>query len=173
MTAVARREQVLTAAREELAVGGYHGTSTEAIARRAGISHAYLFRIFPTKKDLFLACVGRTFERLERAWEDAAEGLPVGERLTAMGEAYVALLQDSVELRCQLHCYAAAATDEEIRVQVRAAYEHLRARAQEIGGVDEAESWRFFAAGMLLMVANALGSTDVVEQKPWVERDEE
>ena len=38
------------------AIGGYNGTSTEAIAREAGISQPYLFRLFRTKKELFIAC---------------------------------------------------------------------------------------------------------------------
>ena len=37
------------------AVTGYHGTPTDTLARRAGISQPYLFRLYGTKKDLCLA----------------------------------------------------------------------------------------------------------------------
>ena len=47
-----RRVEVPAAALSEFALGGLHGTSTEAIAKRAGISHAYLFRLFGTEKQL-------------------------------------------------------------------------------------------------------------------------
>ena len=58
MPAAERRELVLEAAMAEFAVHGLAGTSTEEVARRAGISQPYLFRLFPTKKALFLALVG-------------------------------------------------------------------------------------------------------------------
>jgi AcrR family transcriptional regulator len=51
-----RREEILEIAIEHFAVGGYHGTSTEVIAKEAGISQPYLFRLFRTKRELFLAC---------------------------------------------------------------------------------------------------------------------
>jgi len=62
MTADERREQVIAAAVHEFAEQGYAGTSTEDIARRAGISQPYLFRLFGTKKQLFLAAVERCFQ---------------------------------------------------------------------------------------------------------------
>src|SRR5438445_593386 len=63
MTSAARRGDLLAAAASEFAITGLHGTSTEAIAKRAGISHAYVFRFFPTKKALFMACAERCIER--------------------------------------------------------------------------------------------------------------
>ena len=64
MPAAERRELVLDAAVAEFAVHGLAGTSTEDVARRAGISQPYLFRLFPTKKALFLALVDRCFRRV-------------------------------------------------------------------------------------------------------------
>jgi len=55
MSAEERRESVVRAAMSEFAHGGYHGTSTEAIARRVGVSQPYLFRLFPNKQAIFLA----------------------------------------------------------------------------------------------------------------------
>ena len=49
MSAEERREIVLEAAVGEFARHGLAGTSTEDVARRAGISQPYLFRLFPTK----------------------------------------------------------------------------------------------------------------------------
>ena len=45
-----RREEILEAALVEFADRGLHGTSTEDIARRVGISQPYVFRLFGTKK---------------------------------------------------------------------------------------------------------------------------
>src|SRR6266536_5211701 len=90
-----RREQVLDAAIDVFAEHGLSGASTDAIARRAGISQPYLFRLFGTKKELFIASVERCFaETLER-FQMNAEGLAGPEALHAIGTAYVeAIAQD-------------------------------------------------------------------------------
>ena len=84
-----RREEVLDVAMARFAEGGYAGTSTETIAREAGISHPYLFRLFRTKKELFLACDDRACEKILVAFRRAAASVEPGHKLDAMGEAYV------------------------------------------------------------------------------------
>src|SRR5919106_5654617 len=93
-TAEERRESVLEAARAEFAVTGYHGTSTDAIAARAGISQPYLFRLYGTKKKLFLACIERGFQVTLEAMSEASGGLRGEQALEAMGRAYMELLAD-------------------------------------------------------------------------------
>jgi len=90
MSADDRRDEVIAAATIEFAAGGYAGTSTGAIARRVGVSQPYLFQLFGTKKELFLAavhdCFGRTGRRFEEAGQAArAEGLDTKGILEAMG----------------------------------------------------------------------------------------
>src|ERR1700691_6553441 len=92
MPAVERRELVLEAALAEFAAGGLAGTSTEEVARRAGISQPYLFRLFPTKRALFLALVQRCFDRLEETFTTAAGGPTGQDALTAVGDGYELLL---------------------------------------------------------------------------------
>jgi len=82
-----RREDILAVAMERFAQVGYHGTSTEDIAAGAGISQPYLFRLFGTKKALFLACDERACDRVLDAFRRAAENAP-GETLEALGRAY-------------------------------------------------------------------------------------
>ena len=103
-----RREDVLQAAMIEFAKGGPDGTSTEAIARRAGISQPYLFRLYPTKRALFVAAVERCFAEVAAVFRQAAEGLTGLEAKHAMGEAYNVLLQNNrTFLGMQLQAYAA------------------------------------------------------------------
>src|SRR5678815_5599978 len=87
-TAEERREEILDAALTEFARRGYEGASTDAIAREVGISQPYLFRLFGTKKGLYLAsaerCLADTYERFRLA----AEGLTGEEALHAIGRAY-------------------------------------------------------------------------------------
>src|SRR6476620_5730903 len=95
-----RREEILDAALLEFAQLGLHGASTEDIARRAGISQPYVFRLFGTKKELFTAVVTRCFRETLEMFQRAAEGLRGKEALDAMGNAYVErLLNDHVRLR--------------------------------------------------------------------------
>ena len=56
-SATERRVDVLEPAREVFAEHGLSGASTDAIARKAGISQPYLFRLFGTKKELYLESV--------------------------------------------------------------------------------------------------------------------
>ncbi|MBV8479222.1 MAG: TetR/AcrR family transcriptional regulator, partial [Actinobacteria bacterium] len=120
LSAEERRDDVLDAALIEFAERGLAGTSTEDIARRAGISQPYLFRLFGTKKELFKATVSRCFRETLEMFQRAAEGKRGEEALHAIGEAYVAQLEaDRTWLRAQMQAYAAA-DDPEIRAVVRA-----------------------------------------------------
>src|SRR6266700_696951 len=94
MPAAERREMVLEAAVAEFGAHGLAGTSTEDVARQAGISQPYLFRLFPTKKALFLALVERCFRRVEDTFTAAAGDLTGDDAMTAMGDAYELLLKD-------------------------------------------------------------------------------
>src|SRR4051812_1395167 len=108
-TAEARREELLRAAERVFAERGYHGTPTTEIAKAAGISQAYLFRLFPTKLALFVACVERCFARTNKLFSDAAAAGRIDgvDPLQAMGEAYGQMLQDPEQrlLHLQMQTY--------------------------------------------------------------------
>src|ERR671938_593209 len=103
MTADERREAILTAALEEFAAHGLSGASTEAIAAGAGISQPYVFRLFGTKKQLFIAVVARCFRQTLDLFQRAAEGKRGEDALNAMGRAYMEeLLHDRTRLQAQM-----------------------------------------------------------------------
>jgi len=159
-TADERRESILEAALIEFAERGLHGTSTDDIARRAGISQPYLFRLFGTKKELFLAACARCMEQTRQAFADAAAGLSGEEALQAMGGAYLELLEDEPRrLRLQMHMYAAC-DDAEVRAVARGGYGELHALAVRASGASRARVSRFFAKGMLLNVLASMGVRD-------------
>src|SRR5437762_5415969 len=119
LTAAERRDAILDAAMAAFAERGFAGTSTEDIAREAGISQPYLFRLFGTKKELFRATVARCFRETLEIFQRAAEGKRGEEALKAMGDAYVEnLLSDRTRLRAQMQAYAAC-DDPEICELVR------------------------------------------------------
>ncbi|WP_460723900.1 TetR/AcrR family transcriptional regulator [Nocardia heshunensis] len=156
MSASARREQVLAAAIAEFAAGGYAATTTESIARRAGISQAYLFRLFPTKKAVFLAATDQGFDAVENAFRGAAERSAQESRLDSMAEAYIDLLGDRQSLTFQLQVYAASALDDEIRALARERFHSLYRVVKELSGSDADGAFDFMAQGMLLNVTSVL-----------------
>jgi AcrR family transcriptional regulator len=157
LTASERREDVLAAAIAAFSRSGYHGTPTEAIAKRAGISQPYLFRLYGTKKELFLACVDRCFDLTTATFREAAAGgAAEGDTpIERMGRAYVEMLADRELLLFQLQTYAAA-DDPEIRALARRRYELLRDEVAELTGRDDDRVLRFIGQGMLLNIAAAL-----------------
>jgi AcrR family transcriptional regulator len=151
-----RREEILDAAFVEFAEKGLHGASTDDIARRAGISQPYVFRLFGTKRDLFMAVCARCFRQTLEIFQRAAEGERGQAALDAIGQAYEQLLQaDSVYLRGQMQAYAACG-DPEIRAVVRGGYGDLVAYVERVSGLDSARISEFFAKGMLM---NVIAST--------------
>lgn len=187
MSAEDRRGQVLKAAMSEFALHGLDGTSTEAIAERAGISQPYIFRLWPSKKDLFLAVVNLCFDKFEMVLRNAAEGHSeaeieagfcpaghkpsehqhllgsrIGPRLHAMGHAYTQLLAKREALLMQMQAYAACG-DDDVRRLVRDRWMKLRTLISELSGAEGPQLNDFIARGMLLNVAACIhlaGSAD-------------
>jgi AcrR family transcriptional regulator len=168
-TAEERREQVLAAAVSEFAARGFEATTTSDIAKRAGISQAYVFRLFANKQELFLAVLDRCFDRIERRFRDAVAEVPADDpaaRLEAMGNAYGELLVDRELLLLQLQGYAAAG-DEQVRVPLREHFLGLWALVARLSGADGTTLQAFFARGMLMNVAAALDFADMCSDKGW------
>jgi AcrR family transcriptional regulator len=166
LSAAERKDDVLDAALVEFAEHGYEGTSTEDIARRAGISQPYLFRLFGTKKELFVATVGRCFRETLEMFQRAAEGKRGEEALEAIGRAYMEQLEtDRTWLRHQMQAYVAS-DDPEIRAVVRAGFGDLVAYVRRVSGADWPTTWHFFAEGMLLNVLAAMQVND--DPDPWM-----
>jgi AcrR family transcriptional regulator len=162
-----RREEIVAIGLRQFAEGGYHGTSTEAIAREAGISQPYLFRLFRTKRELFMACIDRCFGTVSGVFRDAAAAAAPEERLHAMGRAYVErLLPDRHALLFQLQGYASSG-DPAIQDAVRRGFNGLVQTVSELAGVPESETWPFFANGMLFNVVAALDLADAPWAREW------
>lgn len=164
-TADERREEIIAAACTAFADTGLVGTSTEAIAEMAGISQPYLFRLFGTKKQLFLAAVERCFEETMDGFKSAVEqgdqNLAVADRI---GHAYFERIRDRTQLRMQMQAYAAS-DDPEVRAAVQQGFERLTVYIQQATGFDQVQLADFMAKGMLL---NVMASMDILESvQPW------
>jgi AcrR family transcriptional regulator len=163
MTGDERRRQVLEIAAVEFAAGGLHGTSTEVIARRAGITQAYVFRLFGTKKSLFLLVVEAAFDRMADGMQEAAGTATGLDALAAMGGRYYDLLADRTTLLLQLQGFAACG-DEDVRRAVRGRMGRMW-DVVATTGLEPVTIKSFLAFGMLL---NSGAAVDVAAlDEPW------
>jgi AcrR family transcriptional regulator len=167
-TAEERREAVLAAAAEAFARNGLHGTSTEDIAKAAGISQPYLFRLFGTKKALFVATVERCMRDTLEIFRSASRGLRGEEALRSMGRAYEQLVtSDRTRLLGQLQAYAAC-DDPDVRTAIRRGYGELFGFVEAVADVPAETVSHWFAKGMLLNVIAAMDLSN--DPEPWAVR---
>src|SRR6266536_489548 len=162
-----RQQAIVEAAMREFAVGGLHGVSVEVIAKRVGVSQPYLFRLFGTKKELFIAAVRGGFEQTLRTFMEAAaetaEDADAKAVLKTMGAAYRRLLEDRTLLLLQMQSYAAC-SDPEIREVVRAEFARLYRFVSRVSGAPAEAVRGFFAEGMLMNVAAAMDLPSLKEE---------
>jgi AcrR family transcriptional regulator len=174
VSAAERRDELVEAAIVEFAHGGLHGTPVERIARRVGIAQPYVFSLFPSKRDLFIAAVERgcdhvaeTFSRAAAAF-DPERAEPGSDVLMAMGAAYVELLQSNRELlMLQLHSYAAC-DDEVIREHVRSRFARLVGHVLKLSGATPERVDDFMRSGMWLNVQAAMDVGDLSAKCDWI-----
>src|SRR5690348_17943569 len=94
--AAERRDALISAAIHHFAHGGLHGTPVDKIAREVGVAQPYVFSLFGSKRDLFIAAVERCFElttemftRVAREYDPATAPELESDVLMAMAAAYV------------------------------------------------------------------------------------
>ena len=157
LTAEERREEILHAAVTRFGKTGLHGTSTETIARDVGVSQPYLFRLFGTKKELYMAAVrwgfDHTIERFREAGEAAVDG---HDALRRMADAYEQLVVDRRYLDIQLQAYAST-DDEQIRQVVEDGFGRLVGEIVRHTGISPRQLADFLGRGMLMNVASSMG----------------
>jgi AcrR family transcriptional regulator len=173
--AAERREELISAAVHEFARGGLHGTAVDRIARRVGVAQPYVFSLFPNKRELFLAAIERSFERIADTFRGAAADYREGrapqeceDTLQAMGRAYRELLESDRDYLMLQHQSYAACDDEIVRARVRHRFAGLVELARELSGADAERLDEFFRRGMALNVAAALGVEELSVQCPWM-----
>jgi AcrR family transcriptional regulator len=168
MSAEDRREQVIKEAIFVFARNGYEGATTAAVAKRVGVSQPYLFRLFPTKKDLFLAASERNMNDTLLLLRESAGGKTGTAALEAMGGAYQEkLITDREWLLMQLQTFAAC-YDDDIQRQTRRCLQDLWNEIEKLTGAVSVESRvTFFAMGMFCNVIAAVGQIEGTDTE-WV-----
>ncbi|GAA1490476.1 TetR/AcrR family transcriptional regulator [Brachybacterium sacelli] len=161
-TAESRRPVITSAALRAFSRGGYGGTTVADIARDAGISSAYVFKLFPGKERLFVAAVDACFEQIEATLDQAAaesrRSTP-SEILDAMGDAYAELITDRTLLLIQVHAQSVASVPA-IGDALRGGLARITRVAKERSGADDAAVQRFIAYGQL---CHLIATADIAE----------
>lgn len=154
MNAEDRRELIVEAATRAFARGGYAGTSTDAIAREAGVSQPYVVRMFGTKLELFLEVFEQAAGRIRDAFAAVLDDGPFDpdseDDRARMGLAYSDLMQDQPFLQVMMHGFSAGGIDE-IAAAARRCMGEVFATIRRTGWDDE-QVRDFIAHGMLLNV---------------------
>jgi AcrR family transcriptional regulator len=168
LTAEERHDQLVAAAVTAFSHGGYAGTTTDQVARLAGVSQPYVIRIFRTKQELFIAAVGHAGDRIEARFRAAAAREAT---LTSLGHAYDDLLAERELITVLLHGFTASA-EPAIGEPVRACFGRIYLTVSELTGASDEELRDFFAVGMLRTCLGAMRvlGPDPVPRTPWMDR---
>ena len=166
LTAEERSEQLIAAAVTAFSTGGYAGTTTDQVARLAGVSQPYVIRLFGTKQALFIATVEHASARIEAQFRAAAAVQP---DLESLGQAYDEILAQRELVTVLLHGFTAG-SDPAIGPVVRGCFGRIYTAVREITRVSADEAREFMAMGMLLSVLDALQviGSGAVPAEPWM-----
>jgi len=170
LTAAERSEQLVRAAVKAFAMSGYAGTTTDDVARLAGVSQPYVIRLFRSKQQLFIAAMRHACGRIEEVFRAAASENGEQVELRDLAARYKALLDEPELLGVLLHGYAAAGVDAEIGSVVRDRFGRLWTTIRELTDAPLEDRRNFMAIGMLLTILSAMRviGPDAVEQEPWM-----
>ena len=166
LPAAERREQMLSAASIVFGERGYAGTTTDAVAKAAGVSQAYIVRTFGSKENLFAETASRAVDKTIEVFRTAAQGVENPQvLLREMGRAYVKLVADRGILLTMMHLFTMGhherfgqlARDEFMRI--------YRVLHHEIGMSPKATE-KFLAKGMLINTVLGMRLTDVMKTDP-------
>lgn len=165
MSGPQRRRRVLDGALAEFARGGYDATPLTAVAARCGVSQPYLFKLFPTKCDLFLAVAEHCFDGWRTLLADAAADLAGPGALATMARAACRDLDRSAPLAAfPLHLYAAS-HEPRLAEAARRHAEALRETLVLASGLDDERTDLAFAAVLSAQTTSRLqGCAPVVRR---------
>jgi AcrR family transcriptional regulator len=174
-----RRQSIVQAALRVFSAGSYAGSTTAEIAREAGVSEPVLYRHFPSKRDLWVACLDAAWDEFRAAFDRAAadtlEASREGPRPDGVGGGLLlppsaARWKKAMMPNLWIQGITEAGEDREIRKQVarhmRAVHDHVATairRGQEAGVIApdrdaDAEAWVMIAGGLLRSVADRVGA---------------
>lgn len=162
-TSDSRRPLVTAAAVRAFGRGGYRGTTIADVAAAAGISPAYVSKLYSRKELLFVAALEECFTQILDALArgaDAATSPEPDAVLEAMGDAYADLIGDRNLLLLQVHAQSVSEVPE-IRAAMRDGLARVTTFARERSRADDEAIQHFIAFGQLCHLIVTLDLDDV------------
>jgi AcrR family transcriptional regulator len=163
LSAEDRREQILAAASVVFGERGYAGGTTDAIAQQAGVSQAYVVRMFGGKENLFRETAERASRRVREAFRATIAGFDGTEDLDtkqlALSMAYINLMADRGVLLSLLHLFALG-HDASLGPIARGCFLQVYDIVRDEAGFTGPEATAFFSRGMLTTVLLAMRMPD-------------
>jgi len=145
-----RRELVLTAATAVFGQNGYVGTTTDQVAKAAGVSQPYVVRMFGTKQALFLEVLERALAALLATFRSELARSGTEPLKVRLGTAYAALSVDQTGLLlCLMHAFVLGG-DREIGPVARRGFLEVNDFLIDEAGFTQDEATQFLAYGMLM-----------------------
>lgn len=160
----AKRRAVLAAARERFAADGYNGASVEQIAQTAEVSTATLYKLFPSKLELFGAVWRAELDVFVETLDETPE-LKLKDKPAALARAYAHLLADPVRAGLLRAMLAATSVQdlskvffEDVREKIGANFAAMaeELHAKKLIRVADAEEARFATSQLMGMVEHFL-----------------
>jgi TetR/AcrR family transcriptional regulator len=165
MRAEDRRELILEAAMGVFGDYGYVGTTTDQVARAAGVSQPYVVRIFGTKEKLFLEVLERALSTLMTDFRSALAEDSAVPMHTRLGRAYFNLLANRGLLLSLMHGFVLG-SDPVIGPRAREGYLEVYRFLRDQAGFSAEDAHLFLANGMLVNTMIGLRMSDDYDTNP-------
>lgn len=160
LTSEQRREQIVRAGLAVFGARGYVGTTTDEVAKAAGVSQPYVVRLFGSKENLFLAAMDDALDQLSAAFRaaiaDHASEQPIEGRI---GDAYISLLGVRGLHQTLAHCYLLGGHPV-IGPAARRGFARIWRLFRDEAGFDADKARGFMAEGMLISTMIGLRLVD-------------
>lgn len=169
LTSDERREQIVLAAIAVFGARGYVGTTTDEVARAAGVSQPYVVRLFGSKENLFLAAMEEALDRMMASFRAAL--VAEGDEQSAekrIGRAYVDLLNVRGLHQMLAHSYLLG-SHPVIGPAARLGFTTVWRFFREDAGFDAESARNFMAEGMLISTMIGLRIVDDYGKDPEID----
>jgi AcrR family transcriptional regulator len=155
-TAPRRRSDAIDIGMRVFAEHGLTTASVQKVADTMGVSQPYVFRLFGSKRDFFLACVDEMEARIRQVLQQAAAD-SAADPLPAMRAGFRLMIADGVLTGLWLQACAAARSDEVVAARCRTVIGNILTESERLSAAGPQEVRGALALGALIVMLQALG----------------
>jgi AcrR family transcriptional regulator len=121
-----RREQLVSVATRQFAKYGYDATTTDTIAKAAGVTEPILYRHFGSKQELFIAITRAVSEQTLNHWRDLIASIDdPAEQLREIARRFPAHLKEMGDAYRVIHNALTTSRDRKVQAVLREHYQQM------------------------------------------------